>query len=45
MQSDHTLFKYFKKVEYTVLESAQASALKEVKENEVQKQLQSISEQ
>ena len=39
-----TLFKYCKKVEYTVLESVQASALKEVKENEVQKDLQSISE-
>ena len=39
-----TLFKYCKKVEYTVLESVQACALKEVKENEVQKDLQSISE-
>ena len=36
--------KYFKKVERTVFESAQASGLKEVEENEVQKQLQSISE-
>ena len=39
-----TLFKYCKKIEYTVLESVQACALKEVKENEVQKDLQSISE-
>ena len=39
-----TFFKYFKKVEHTVLESAQASALKEVEENKVQKHLQSISE-
>ena len=31
--------KYFKKVERTVFESAQASGLKEVEENEVQKQL------
>ena len=40
-----TLFKYFKKVAHTVLESAQASGLIEVEENDVQKQLQSISEQ
>ena len=33
------LFKYFKKVEHAVSESAQASGLKEVEENEVQKQL------
>ena len=33
------VFKYFKKVEHTVLESAQASELKEVEENEVPKQL------
>ena len=39
-----TLFKYFKNVKYTVLESAQTSGIKEVEENEVQKQLQSISE-
>ena len=39
------LVKYFKKVEYTALESAQASSrLNEFEENEVQKQLQSISE-
>ena len=38
------LFKYFKKVKHTVLESAQANGLKEVEENEVQKHLQSISE-
>ena len=38
------LFKYFKKVEHTVLKSAQASGLKEVEESEVQKRLQSISE-
>ena len=38
------LFKYFKKVEHAVSESAQASGLKKVEENEVQKQLQSISE-
>ena len=38
------LFKYFKKVEHTVSECAQASGLKEHEENEVQKQLQSISE-
>ena len=38
------LFKYFKKVEHTVSDSAQASGLKEVEENEVQKQFQSISE-
>ena len=31
--------KYFKKVEHTVFESAQASGLKEIEENEVQKQL------
>ena len=31
------LFKYFKNVEHTVSESAQASGLKEVEENEVQK--------
>ena len=37
------LFKYFKKVECTVSESAQATGLKEVEENEIQKQLQSIS--
>ena len=34
-------FKYFKKVEHTVSESTQASGLKE---NEVQKQLECISE-
>ena len=33
-----TLFKYFKKVESIVSESAQASGLKEIEENEVQKQ-------
>ena len=33
------VFKYFKKVEHTVLESEQASGLKEVEENEVPKQL------
>ena len=38
------LFKYFKKVEHTVSESANASELKEFEKNEVQKQLQSISE-
>ena len=38
------LFKYFKKVEHTVSESARASGPKEVEENEAQKQLQSISE-
>ena len=38
------LFKYFKKVKHTVLESAQANGLKEVEENEIQKHLQSISE-
>ena len=37
------LFKYFKKVERTVSESAQATGLKEVEENEIQKHLQSIS--
>ena len=31
------LFGYFKKVEHTVSESAQASGIKEVEENEVQK--------
>ena len=40
-----TLFKYFKKVAHTVLESVQASGLIEVEENDVQKQLRSISEQ
>ena len=38
------LFKYFKKVGCTVSQSAQASGLIEVEKNEVQKQLQSISE-
>ena len=38
------LFKYFKKVEPTVSESAQASGLKEVEKDEVQKQLQSVKE-
>ena len=38
------LFKYFKKVEHTVSESARASGPKEVEENQAQKQLQSISE-
>ena len=33
-----TLFKYFKKVESIVSESAQASGLKEIEENEVQKE-------
>ena len=37
------LFKYFKKVERTVSESAQATGLKEVEENEIQKHLQSTS--
>ena len=39
-----TLFKYFKKVQHTVLESAQASGPKEVEENLFQKQLQSTKE-
>ena len=39
-----SFFKYFKNVEYIVSESAQASALKKVGLNEVQKQLQNISE-
>ena len=38
------LFKYFKKIEHTASESAQASGPKKVEENEVQKQFQSISE-
>ena len=38
------LFKYFKRVEPTVSESAQASGLKEVEKDEVQKQLQSVKE-
>ena len=38
------LFKYFKKVEPTASESAQASGLKEVEKDEVQKQLQSVKE-
>ena len=37
-------FKYFKKVEHSVSDSAKANGLKEVKENEVQKQFQSISQ-
>ena len=38
------LFKYFKKIEDTVSESAQASDLGDSEQNEVQKQLQMISE-
>ena len=38
------LFKYLKKAGRTVLESAQATGLKEVEENKIQKQLQRISE-
>lgn len=38
------LFKYFKKIEDTVSESAQASGLGDSEQNEVQKQLQMISE-
>ena len=33
MQSDHDTFNYFKKVEHTISESAQASGLKKVEEN------------
>ena len=44
MKIADTNFKYFKKIEHTVSESAQACGPNQVGENEVQRQLQSMSE-